>query len=116
VTPSAAGSSCASYWTPGHDFPWLSLHTSAHYLKAMRHRQFEMLLRNVRRGWEYHRMRHTVATAMLLSGMPLEKVSKIIGHTRLEQTPAYIKVLPDDIVKAAQKIQAEYDLELARAA
>ena len=101
---------------PDHDCAWLSLHTEAHRLKPLRHRQFEMLLRNVGRGWEFHRMRHTAATEMLRSGMALEKVSTIIGHTRLEQTREYIKVLPDDVVKAAAAIQTTYDSALARAA
>jgi site-specific recombinase XerD len=101
---------------PAHDRAWLSLHTKAHRLKPMRHRRFEMLLRNVGRGWEYHRMRHTAATEMLRRGMPLDSVSRIIGHTRLEQTRAYLRVLPDDLVKAAARIEADYSQALARAA
>jgi len=100
---------------PAHSAPWLSLH-QGHYQKPMRHRQFEMLLRNVGRGWEFHRMRHTAATEMLRHGMPLDKVSEILGHTRLEQTREYIKVLPDDVVRAAAKITADYDTALRRAA
>jgi site-specific recombinase XerD len=82
--------------------------TNAHRLKPMRHRQFEiLLLRNIGRGLEWHRMRHTAATAMLRSGMPLEKVSKIIGHTRLEQTGSASRCCLDDVVKATAKIQAD---------
>lgn len=100
---------------PDHDRPWLSLHQH-HYLKPMRHRQFEMLMRNIGRGWEFHRMRHTAATEMLRSGMPLDKVSVILGHTQLEQTRVYTKVLPDDVVRAAAKIEDEYATALRKAA
>ncbi|MGH2839214.1 MAG: hypothetical protein ACRDKY_00135 [Solirubrobacteraceae bacterium] len=36
-----------------------------------------MLARNIGRGWEYRRLRHTAARMMLRSGIPLERVQKI---------------------------------------
>ena len=53
---------------------------------------------------------------MLRHGMPLDKVSEILGHTRLEQTREYAQVGPDDVVRAAQRIQTDYTNALRRAA
>lgn len=92
----------------GHDRPWLSLHTEAHYLKPMRFRQFEMLLRNIGRGWEFHRMRHTCATELLRAGNPLETVQRILGHARIQQTLAYAELLPGDVVRTATRNSGEF--------
>jgi site-specific recombinase XerD len=99
---------------PAHDRPWLSLHYEANRLKPMRHRQFEMLMREIGSGWEYHRMRHTAATLMLRSGMPLDKVSKVLGHSRLEQTRQYTKVSHGDVVLAARRVADDYSRAFAR--
>jgi site-specific recombinase XerD len=99
---------------PPHDRPWLSLHTYAHYRKPMRHRQFEMLLHDIGGGWEFHRMRHTAATIMLRSGIPLDQVSKILGHSRLEMTRQYAKVSHHDLVVAARRVAGDYSQAFAR--
>lgn len=100
---------------PAHDRPWLSLHQS-HRLKAMRHRQFEMLMRNIGRGWEYHRMRHTAITTMVRAGVPIERVMKIAGHARLQQTMAYTKIEHGDVVLAARRVQGIYGRAFGREA
>jgi site-specific recombinase XerD len=99
---------------PPHDRPWLSLHHQAHHRKAMRHRMFEMLLHDIGDGWEFHRMRHTAATIMLRSGIPLDKVSKILGHSRLEQTRQYAEVSHNDLVVVARRIAGDYSRAFAR--
>jgi site-specific recombinase XerD len=99
---------------PPHDRPWLSLHNDRHHLKIMPHRKFEMLLCEIGSGWEYHRMRHTAATIMLRSGIPLDKVSKILGHSRLEQTRQYTRVSHNDLVVAARRVAGDYSRAFAR--
>ena len=99
---------------PDHDRPWLSLHTEAHYAKPMRHRQFEMLLRNIGTGWEYHRMRHTCGTELLRAGMPLESVSRLLGHARLQQTLAYAELLDEDVVNAALRAEHRFGRTMRR--
>lgn len=89
---------------PGHDGPWLCLHHEKHRCKPMRHEHFAMLLCRLGEGWSLHRMRHTAATIMLRSGMPLDKVSTILGHARLEQTRQYAKVTHTDVVLAARRV------------
>ena len=41
-----------------------------------------------------HMIRHTTATTALRNGMPIEEVSMLLGHARLETTMIYAKVDP----------------------
>ena len=58
-----------------------------------------------------YRDRHTYATEITLShGVPLETVSKMLGHSRIETTQHYAKVTDNKIdtdTKALDKIIAE---------
>lgn len=58
-----------------------------------------------------HAARHTYATEITLShGVPLETVSKMLGHSRIETTQHYAKVTDNKIdtdTKALDKIIAE---------
>ncbi len=46
----------------------------------------------------FHLARHTYATEITLShGVPLETVSKMLGHSRIETTQIYAKVTDDKI-------------------
>jgi site-specific recombinase XerD len=42
---------------------------------------------------------------MLRAGYPLHEVQRILGHSRLQQTLAYAQLLPDDVVRTAQRNQ-----------
>lgn len=100
---------------PPHDSAWLSLHQD-HYLKPLRFRQFSVLLAGLGSGWRYHRLRHTFATEQLRSGQKIEKLQKILGHTRIEQTLKYTQILEGDVVKAAERVEAKFSTALRRAA
>ena len=39
-----------------------------------------------------HRFRRTCATSLLNKGMPVEEISKLLGHTKIETTMGYCKV------------------------
>jgi site-specific recombinase XerD len=55
-----------------------------------------------------HIARHTFATSVTLSnGVPIETVSKILGHTSLKTTQIYAKVLD-------KKISEDMDLLLTK--
>lgn len=46
----------------------------------------------------FHMARHTYATEITLShGVPLETVSRMLGHTRITTTQIYAKVTDDKI-------------------
>ena len=50
-----------------------------------------------------HRFRRTQATSLLRKGMPLEQVSKLLGHTKLDTTMTYIYLDDEDIATAYKK-------------
>lgn len=104
-----------------HDFPWLSLThtgpTGARWEKRpMSHDRFSELLGTVGKGYELHRMRHTCATAWLRAGMPLENVSELLGHARLQQTLGYAKIVKTDLARHVAKSGVEFQTQVGRAA
>lgn len=100
---------------PATERPWLSLHQHARLL-PMQERTFKMLLRNVGRGWEFHRMRHTFATESLRAGMKLEVLSRILGHGRIQQTLVYAELVDTDLVRASRRVQSEFNKAVRPAA
>lgn len=59
---------------------------------------------NINRPLVFHAARHTYATEITLShGVPLETVSKMLGHSRIETTQIYAKVT-DDKISADTKV------------
>jgi len=40
-----------------------------------------------------HGLRHSIATHFLQSGMPLEKISRFLGHSSLESTQRYVRIV-----------------------
>jgi integrase len=56
-----------------------------------------------------HLARHTFATWMLSNGVPLEHVSKMVGHSNIRQTQRYAKVMAtavyDDFERVAEKMK-----------
>ena len=54
-------------------------------------------------GSHPHRFRKTCATMALRRGMPLEKVSKMLGHENLETTKIYISIGEEELEQAHRK-------------
>lgn len=52
-----------------------------------------------------HVGRHTFATWALRSGVPIERVSKMLGHRRITQTQRYAKVLAMDVYSEFDKFR-----------
>ncbi len=50
-----------------------------------------------------HRIRHTTATIALRRGMPIEQVSKMLGHEDLKTTTIYAKSTDDDVKQSHKK-------------
>lgn len=88
---------------PDHDEPWLCLWAGGGAVNSeatmpMSGTQFQALLREIGRGWELHRLRHTFATERYRAGMPIEILQKTLGHTRIQQTLGYAQIDEDRII------------------
>jgi integrase len=106
-----------------HGFTWLVLDPRATRTAAdidaprgsnpthkMGQRRFSLLMCRIGSGWEFHRFRHTCGTEWLRAGVPLELVSKLLGHSDLEMTRRYTKIIKQDVsvamTKAAKQFQS----------
>lgn len=63
----------------------------------------------IEKNLTFHFARHTFATTVTLSnGVPIESVSKMLGHTKITTTQVYAKVierkLSDDMLLLKQKL------------
>ncbi|MBR8534011.1 site-specific integrase [Carboxylicivirga sediminis] len=73
-------------------FPGISNQRLNSYLKEIAD------LCNIKKNLSFHIARHTFATTIALSnGVPIETVSKILGHTKLSTTQVYAKVVENKI-------------------
>lgn len=61
----------------------------------------------INKNLSMHMARHTFATTVTLSnGVPIETVSKILGHTNLKTTQIYAKILDQKISDDIEQLQA----------
>jgi site-specific recombinase XerD len=84
-------------------FPVFSNQKVNKYLKEV------MLQLKIRKNITFHSARHTFATTVTLSnGVPIETVSKLLGHTKLSTTQIYARVLEskisDDMMLLKEKL------------
>ncbi|MCC4211251.1 site-specific integrase [Leeuwenhoekiella parthenopeia] len=80
-------------------FPVISNQKMNKYLKDI------MLAIGVRKKITFHSARHTFATVVMLSnGVPIETVSKVLGHTKLSTTQIYARVMEDKLSKDMGKL------------
>ncbi|HEY0056598.1 MAG TPA: tyrosine-type recombinase/integrase [Pedobacter sp.] len=64
----------------------------------------------IQKNLTFHLARHTFATTVTLSnGVPIETVSKMLGHTKIATTQIYAKVLEmkvsEDMAKLRSKLR-----------
>jgi integrase len=58
-------------------------------------------------SWHLHECRHTAATVMLINKVPIEVVSKVLGHRSIRQTAdTYAHLLPRQLEEAVEVIDA----------
>lgn len=58
-----------------------------------------------------HLARHTFATWMLRNGVPIEHVSKMVGHTNIRQTQRYAKVMPKAVYDDFEKVNKSFQTQ-----
>lgn len=57
------------------------------------------------KSFHIHCLRHTCATRLLKSGVTVPLVARWLGHSNLETTMRYLRLLPDDLREACQKME-----------
>lgn len=57
----------------------------------------------------FHLARHTFATLFLSEGVPLESLSKMLGHKNVATTQIYAKVLNEKVGKDMQKVSHKFE-------
>jgi site-specific recombinase XerD len=61
---------------------------------------------NIKKNLTFHIARHTFATTITLSnGVPIETVSKLLGHTKIATTQIYAKVIETKVSEDMQKLR-----------
>lgn len=61
-------------------------------------------LANVKGNLSYHQSRHTFGTLLLSAGIPIESISKMMGHTNISTTQVYAKVTDRKISEDMDKL------------
>ena len=64
----------------------------------------------IKKTLTYHVARHTFATMTLSKGVPIESVSKMLGHTNIKTTQIYARItnkkIEEDMTKLAEKLKS----------
>lgn len=86
----------------GKLFPLITNQKMNSYLKEIAD------LCGVNKNLTFHMARHTFATTVTLSnGVPIETVSKLLGHTKIPTTQIYAKVIQQKVSEDMLKLQEE---------
>ncbi|WP_369449849.1 tyrosine-type recombinase/integrase [Algibacter lectus] len=64
----------------------------------------------------FHVARHTFATTVMLSnGVPIETVSKLLGHTKLSTTQLYARVVESKISDDINRLLKRFEQKRSKA-
>lgn len=61
----------------------------------------------IRKDLTYQMARHTYATTALSNGVPIEEISKAMGHATIQQTKDYLDTLPKNTTPINEKMKQE---------
>ena len=63
----------------------------------------------IKKNLTFHIARHTFATTVTLSnGIPIETVSKLLGHSKISTTQIYAKVIERKVSDDMQKLRVQF--------
>ena len=57
-------------------------------------------------GGSFHTLRHSVATHLLLQGVPIQVVSRLLGHASISTTSIYSHALAEHLAHAVEKMRS----------
>ena len=61
---------------------------------------------DINKKWTFHTARHTFATTVTLTnGVPIETVSKMLGHKTLRTTQQYAKILDQKVSEDMKELK-----------
>ncbi len=93
----------------GNCFPRISNQKTNAYLKEIAD------LCGLDQNLTFHMARHTFATTITLSnGLPIETVSKLLGHTKITTTQIYAKVVEDKISNDVNNLRSRMDKKITK--
>ena len=68
-----------------------------------------MMIEFCNKNLTFHLARHTFATTVTLSkGIPIETVSKMLGHTNIQTTQIYARITNEKISKDMEGLSAKF--------
>ena len=63
----------------------------------------------IKKRLSYHLARHTFATMLLSKGVPIESVSKMLGHTNIKTTQIYARITNKKIEQDMMQVADKFD-------
>ena len=94
----------------GKLFPMLTNQKLNSYLKEIAD------ICGIKKNLTFHLARHTFATMSLSKGVPMESVSKMLGHTNIKTTQIYARVTKSKIAKEMQPLMGSEHTRVLRKA
>lgn len=76
---------------PKHDMLWYCIYEIG-------------IVAGIKENLSYHASRHSFGTLMLSAGVPIESISKMMGHTSIKTTQGYAQVTDDKISEDMDKL------------
>ena len=97
-----------------HDDSRPTLFPMVHHPNMKRHMKALAVLAGINGGLRYHQARHSFASLITLeAGVPIETISRMLGHSDITTTQVYARVTPKKLFEDMDKyIEATKDLKL----
>ena len=97
-----------------HDDSRPTLFPMIHHPNMKRHMKALAVLAGVSGSLCYHQARHSFASLITLeAGVPIETISRMLGHSNIQTTQVYARVTPKKLFEDMDRyIEATKDLKL----
>ena len=69
------------------------------------------IMAGVKENLSYHDSRHTFGTLMLSADIPIESISKMMGHTNIRTTQIYARVTDDKISEDTYRLMEKRKIQ-----